>query len=223
VSLVSARRAAASPRRRDEARALFRNAILEAAESVFAEHGFHRARIQDVAQRARIAVGTVYNHFEQKEDVLRALLEERTEGFITQLEAKPGDPADFEGRLRARVDRILSYVESHRAFFTIAAEHGLVGASSSSASDVTGKAARHLARARALFVELVQEGIDAGILEPLEPVVLARFMGGLIRAFTITALQQDPKAPLAKDVEVVVRFFLHGASRKAPRASKRAR
>jgi AcrR family transcriptional regulator len=223
VSLASARRAAPAPRRRDEARALFRNAILEAAEAVFAEHGFHRARIQDVAQRARIAVGTVYNHFEQKDDVLRALLEERTEGFISQLEPKPGDPADFEGRLRARVDRILAYVETHRAFFTIAAEHGLVGSSSNSASGVTGKAARHLARARALFVELVQEGIDAGILEPLDPTVLARFMGGLVRAFTIGALQQDPKASLAKDADVIVRFFLHGASRSPARASKRAR
>ena len=223
MSLASARRAAPAPRRRDEARALFRNAILEAAESVFAERGFHRARIQDIAQRARIAVGTLYNHFEQKDDVLRALLEERTEGFITQLEPRASDPAGFEGRLRARIDRILSYVETHRAFFTIAAEHGLVGSSSNSASGVTGKAARHLAKARTLFVELVQEGVDAGVLEPLEPVILARFMGGLVRAFTIGALQQDPKAGLAKDADVVVRFFLHGASRSTPRASKRAR
>jgi AcrR family transcriptional regulator len=223
VSLASSRRAPAAPRRRDEARALFRNAILEAAEAVFAEHGFHRARIHDVAQRARIAVGTVYNHFEQKEDVLRALLEERTEGFIEQLEAKPGDPAEFEPRLRARVDRILSYVESHRAFFTIAAEHGLVGASSASATGVGGKAARQLGRARALLVAIANEGIDAGVIEPTDPALVARFLGGLVRAFTIGTLQQDPEAPLAKDAEVLVRFFLHGASRAAPRASKRAR
>ena len=73
------------PRRRDEARALFRNAILDAAEAVFAERGFHGARIQDVAARARIAVGTVYNHFAQKDDVLAALLEERTEGLLAQM------------------------------------------------------------------------------------------------------------------------------------------
>ena len=40
------------PRRRDEARALFRNAILDAAESVFAQRGFHGARIQDIAEQA---------------------------------------------------------------------------------------------------------------------------------------------------------------------------
>src|SRR5580658_1642295 len=91
------------PRRRDEARALFRNAILDAAEAVFAERGFHGARIQDIAERARIAVGTVYNHFEQKDDVLSALLEERTEGLLAQVRAREGDPADFRARLHARM------------------------------------------------------------------------------------------------------------------------
>src|SRR5579872_3681161 len=93
------------PRRRDEARALFRNAILDAAEAVFAERGFHGARIQDIAQRARIAVGTVYNHFEQKDDVLAALLELRSEELMAQLLPARGDPKPFTSRLRARVAR----------------------------------------------------------------------------------------------------------------------
>src|SRR5215469_7256927 len=91
------------PSRRDEARALFRNAILDAAEAVFAERGFHGARIQDIAARARTAVGTVYNHFEHKDDVLHALLEERTEELLEQLRPRPGDPTPFPPRLEARV------------------------------------------------------------------------------------------------------------------------
>jgi AcrR family transcriptional regulator len=224
VSIASARRAAAPPSRRDEARALFRNAILEAAEAVFAERGFHRARIQDVAARARIAVGTVYNHFEQKEDVLRALLEERTEGFISQLDAHADDPRAFEARLRARIDRVLHYVETHRAFFTVAADHGLIGGGSASATGILGgKAVKNIARVRAIFMGVIDEGIAAGALEPSDPASLARFLGGLVRAFTIGALQQDDKAPLAKDVDLVVRLFLHGASRTPARASKKSR
>src|SRR5271168_2503520 len=113
------------PRRRDEARALFRNAILDAAEAVFAERGFHGARIQDIAERARIAVGTVYNHFDQKDDVLSALLEERTEGLLAQVLAGGNDPKEFRARLQATVARMLAYVQKHRAFFAIANEHGL--------------------------------------------------------------------------------------------------
>src|SRR3984885_7387698 len=113
------------PRRRDEARALFRNAILDAAEAVFAERGFHGARIQDIAERARIAVGTVYNHFEDKDDVLGALLDQRSEEMGSQLQPAREDRGPFPAQLRARVARMLFYVRAHRAFFAIASEQGL--------------------------------------------------------------------------------------------------
>src|SRR5579863_9458398 len=99
-------------RRRDEARALFRNAILDAAEAVFAERGFHGARIQDIAERARIAVGTVYNHFSDKDDVLSALLDERTEGLLAQVRAggagAPAASRGFRASLEARVAGMLA-------------------------------------------------------------------------------------------------------------------
>jgi TetR/AcrR family transcriptional regulator len=219
---TSSARSAAAPRRRDEARALFRNAILEAAEAVFAERGFHRARIQDVAARARIAVGTVYNHFDEKEDVLRALLEERMEGLVTELERRPDDPKDFEPGLVVRIERMLRYVETHRAFFTVAAEHGAIGASSASAAVPGGKAARAIGRARATFRAIVEEGIAAGELEPLDATRLARVLGALFRAFSLGALE-DGRTDLATDAPLLVRLFLHGATRSTPRTSKRSR
>jgi AcrR family transcriptional regulator len=222
VSSSSARQSALPPRRRDEARALFRNAILEAAESVFAERGFHRARIQDVAARARIAVGTVYNHFDEKEDLLRALLEERMDGAVTELERRPGDPPDFERGLTVRIARMLHYVETHRAFFTVAAEHGALGTSSSSATVPGGKAGRSIARARATFVKIVEEGIAAGELEPLEPIRLARVLGALFRAFSLGALEEG-QTGLAAEAPVLVRLFLHGATKSTSSTSKRRR
>ena len=208
-------------------RASSRNAILEAgAGGVAAEHGFHRARIQDVAQRARIAVGTVYNHFEQKDDVLRALLEERTEGLVAQLESAPSDPARLRGRAsRARIERMLHrYVETHRAFFTVAAEHGAIGASSASATVPGRRRPRSVAPAPARrSSSIVEEGIAAGALDPLDPAHLAaRACGALFRAFSLGALE-DGRTHFAGDAPTLVRLFLHGASRSAPRSSKRSR
>jgi AcrR family transcriptional regulator len=216
------RRASSAPRRRDEARALFRNAILEAAEAVFAERGFHRARIQDVAERARIGVGTVYNHFDEKEDLLRALLQERTEGFVVQLERQPSDPPDFEGGLTARIERILRYAETHRAFFAVAAEYGAVGSGSASAGDVGGKAGKKVALVRATLAAIIDEGVREGCLDDIDPARLARALGGLIRAFTLGAIE-DGRTDLSADAPLLVRLFLHGASKGAPRASKRSR
>ena len=55
------------PSRRDEKRALIRETIMTAALEVFSEDTFSGARVQNVAARANVALGTIYNHFENKE------------------------------------------------------------------------------------------------------------------------------------------------------------
>jgi AcrR family transcriptional regulator len=212
------RASARLPRRRDEARALFRNAILDAAESVFAQRGFHGARIQDIAAQARIAVGTVYNHFAQKDDVLSALLEERTDEMLARLRAADQAPT-FEAHLRARVASMLAYVEDHRAFFAIATEHGLFAGTAAPGAPAATKRLRRVERFRAAFRALVEEGIASGDLEPIGADVLARFLGGTIRAFVLSSLSEegtDVKAHAA----TIVELFLRGAAR---RRAKRAR
>lgn len=210
----------ATPSRREEARALFRNAILDAAEGVFAERGFHAARIQDIAERARTAVGTVYNHFETKEDILRELLEERTEGMMAALSPQPTDGDGFEKRLTARLSRILAYIVSHRGFFAIAFEHGLVGGSTGAAAQaLSGKRLRHMERFKTMLRGLIQEGIDEGALEEIDPNRLARFLGGTMRAFIIGSLQQE-ESPIEDDAPLMVSLFLRGAGRRSPKKSK---
>ncbi|MGD0527922.1 MAG: TetR/AcrR family transcriptional regulator [Polyangiaceae bacterium] len=203
-------------RRRDEARALFRNAILDAAEAVFAERGFHGARIQDIAERARTAVGTVYNHFEDKDDVLGALLEQRSEEMASELHPRD-DRGSFEERLRARVVRVLAYVQAHRAFFAIASEQGLFAGTAAPGARATHKRLRHVERLRAIFGALVEEGIASGDLEPLQGDALVRFFGGTIRAFVLSGIA-DRATNVEEDAAMVVELFLHGAARR-----KRAR
>jgi AcrR family transcriptional regulator len=207
------------PRRRDEARALFRNAILDAAEAVFAERGFHGARIQDIAARARTAVGTVYNHFARKDDVLAALLEERTEELLAQLQSRADDPKTFRGLLEARVGRMLSYVERHRAFFAIASEHGLFAGVTAPGARVGPQRLRRVEDFRAVFLALVEEGIRTGDLEPLDAEALARFLGGTMRAFILSSLAEGD-TDAREHAAMTVDLFLHGASR---RHSRRAR
>ena len=185
------------PPPRKEARALFRNAILDAAEIVFAERGFHAARIQDIAARARIAVGTVYNHFETKDDVLAALFEQHANAFADALEASEDDPRGFEPSLRARVGRLLAYIDQHRGFFVLLTEVG--------GFVRTPKAVERLRRA---FRALVDAGISAGALQSKSPDRVARFLGMTIKAFVMSQADDEP---LASETDAVIDLFLHGA------------
>jgi TetR/AcrR family transcriptional regulator, fatty acid metabolism regulator protein len=50
-------------------------AILDAAVKVFAQHGYHRAKISSIADTAGIAVGSVYLYYKNKESILLTLFD----------------------------------------------------------------------------------------------------------------------------------------------------
>jgi TetR/AcrR family fatty acid metabolism transcriptional regulator len=51
-----------------------RNQILDAAATVFAEKGFHRATTKEIARTAGVSEGTIYNYFDSKADLLIGIM-----------------------------------------------------------------------------------------------------------------------------------------------------
>jgi AcrR family transcriptional regulator len=205
-------RSDAGARPRDEARTLFRNAILDAAEAVFAERGFHAARIQDIAKRARIAVGTVYNHFTQKDDVLLALFEERMRDLHAEVAGRPEDAPEFEAKLHTRLRRMLGFLDRHRSFFAVASEHGLTGSTPpGSAATLRGCRANPFEQINDDFRALVREGIHVGALRAGDEACLTRFLGGTIRALVVGAVE-DRAQRIEDEAAVIASLFLRGAT-----------
>jgi TetR/AcrR family fatty acid metabolism transcriptional regulator len=86
--------------------------ILDAALLVFAEKGYHDARISDIARRAETAYGLVYHYFKNKEEILDTIFEERWTGFIAAIRAIREDDRSAEEKLVAIAELIL---RDHRA------------------------------------------------------------------------------------------------------------
>ena len=59
---------------------------MEAAVAVFAEKGYPRGRVSDIAKEAGISYGQVYNYFKNKEHILFLLFRERWQRFIDYIE-----------------------------------------------------------------------------------------------------------------------------------------
>jgi AcrR family transcriptional regulator len=76
-------------RARDEKR----EAVLRAAVQLFLEQGYHRATLNDVAERLNITKPALYNYFRSKEEILFeccALGQERVEEVIAEIDAGDG-------------------------------------------------------------------------------------------------------------------------------------
>jgi TetR/AcrR family fatty acid metabolism transcriptional regulator len=65
-----------------------RQRILDAAVAVFAQKGFHVARISDIAARAGVADGTVYLYFKNKEEILMTAINTAFDAFVSNARAE---------------------------------------------------------------------------------------------------------------------------------------
>ena len=74
---------------------LRRASILQGAEKVFCEKGYHKATTKLVAKAAGVGEGTIYNYFGNKHDLVLALLEEMLMEPIKKIiiENPPQDPS----------------------------------------------------------------------------------------------------------------------------------
>jgi AcrR family transcriptional regulator len=200
---------------RAEAKELFRDAILRAAEEELAEHGFHAARISDIAKRAGVGVGTVYNHFAQKEDIVRALLLERLPDVIAELAPRAEDPSDWIGSFRARMGRMNGYIEKHRHFYLIGCQLGLFGRSSNAGTDdgPGTHADPRVAKLVATVEGMIREGIEAGLIAG-DPVRLTRFLMGGTKNLLLGAMS-DGATDLKPEGDFALDLFLKAASRPA--------
>jgi AcrR family transcriptional regulator len=80
-----------APRRgaRDERRVERRDAILSAALEEFSAAGFAATRLDDVANRAGVAKGTIYLYFRDKETLFQELVRSMLIPLVSKIEAAP--------------------------------------------------------------------------------------------------------------------------------------
>ncbi len=90
-------------------RSLEKRARLKAAGlALFGEKGYEGASIDEMARRAKLPVGTFYQHFRSKRQLLLVLMDELLEK-LSQLDFRPGNLPD----VRAVVQELLSRAFSH--------------------------------------------------------------------------------------------------------------
>jgi len=104
-----------------------RQRIKAAALVLFRERGFERTSIGDIARKARVPVGGVYQHYRSKRQLLLALMDELIE-TMANLDLRPKPSADLRSGLRDFLARAFSgdlrYLGAYRAWLEAALSDG---------------------------------------------------------------------------------------------------
>lgn len=74
--------------------------ILNSAGAVFADHGFYKATISQIAAEAGVADGTLYLYFKNKDDILYQFISFKTESVFEKMNTAVAGGSNAEDKLR---------------------------------------------------------------------------------------------------------------------------
>jgi AcrR family transcriptional regulator len=196
---------AARGRLREQFRAATRDAILAAAEQALAQHGARGAKMEIIAVTAGIAVGTLYNYFADRQELIDALFEVRRGELVAALDValERALAQPFEQRLEAFLGAGLDHFRAHRQFIALVMQDELTSGQGS-----RWNMQREL-RARA--ERLIAHGIDSGLLRPDDRATYPHVLIGLLKGLIETALESEVSDARAHPIEAAVRCFMRGA------------
>jgi AcrR family transcriptional regulator len=147
-----------------------RRRLLEAAEQVFAELGYHDASIVKITETAGVGQGTFYLYFTGKKEIFDELvldLNHRVRHAMTE--------AATEGTTRAEKERL-----GFAAFFRFTAEHPALYRIIRQAEFVSPESLqRHYERLTSGYVSGLRQAMEAGEIEDGDPELLAWALMGI--------------------------------------------
>ncbi len=156
--------------RKQQERQARRRRIQQAARTVFAERGYAKTSIEQVARQASLSVGAIYLYFRSKEDLYISLIEETLESFDAELGAmRTRSDLHPISRLQAAWSHLtgwaVSDVEGTRILRLIAQP----GVRKQLSDEVAVAAAAGLEKIRHHFAVLISDGVQAGLYRAVDP------------------------------------------------------
>ncbi|HUQ81816.1 MAG TPA: TetR/AcrR family transcriptional regulator [Gemmatimonadaceae bacterium] len=111
---------------REKQKEAIRERIVEAALTLFQSKGFDQTTTRQIAQKAKLAEGTIFNYFETKEDIALHFLQLEVDHAIAAVRTNPKlRRAPLEEKLFVLVEAQLEFLAPHEKFIGAAFVHAL--------------------------------------------------------------------------------------------------
>lgn len=180
--------------------------ILEAAEEVFGRRGFHDASIVEITQRADVAQGTFYVHFESKHQIFEELIRTRGRELRSSLRAAA------QGLTRRHDIEAAGF----RAYFRWIAEHAGIYRVARTAEFVEETLIDEWYRTFAEpYASALRRAMDAGEIAPGDPDLTAWAVVGMADFVALRFIVWQGGSELPSDrveafIAVALRTLGHG-------------
>lgn len=187
--------------------------ILEAAEAMLLERGYHETSLDEIATRVGISKGTIYLHFPSKEDLVLALADRRMRDFLRALDATLAGPGTPRDKLRAIIAQV---------YGSMTGQQFHVLASMMQSPELLGRMAERRKQLAELWLEpqrrlsaVFDEGKAAGDFDPAMPTsVMLSLFGGLLSPHSYRRLVIREGMTPEEVTRHLATFFFKGIARE---------
>lgn len=183
--------------------------ILAAAREVMERRGVEATTMDEIAQAAGIAKGTIYNYFQGKEDLLYALMSQVGENILRDLKTVLATPLSPREKLPRVFTLLLDYLEREQVLFPIYMRdfyRWLQRGGQGRFRYIQELEEQILA----LISQCFAEGIERGQFIPADPRLLTFLLRGLVRAVGFYHLTESRQDAIKEAMPVLTEFILSG-------------
>jgi len=188
-----------------------KQSILQAAIEVFSKGSFKNSSISEIAKRANVAEGTIYQYYKNKEDLFFSIPVQKTIEFTEELDLH------LQG-ITGAFNKIRKFIWYYLHFFKMNPAYGriLMLEMRVSASFVKTKTYNFLKKSTSRILEVVKEGQKEGVVrKDVNVYILRQLILGILEHVVTRWLLKGGKYDLMEHYEDVTKLITNGIS--APR------
>ena len=179
--------------------------ILSTAKRLLIAHGYHGLSMRQIAEAVGVSKAALYYHFNDKEEMLLAILDAYLDEIEALIDAVAGAGGDCRQQVHGLVEGILAQPTEQRAVIRL---------SSQEMSQLSAGARASFDRAyHAKFIDkirgILQAGMDSGELRAMDPGVATWALLGMLYPYLYPAHSGDVPPP-ANVCEHLMNIFMDG-------------
>lgn len=183
-----------------------RESILNTALHLFAEKGFHKVSMSEIARDSEFSVGSLYNFFPNKEALYKAMILEKTGELCRHLDRVLHSDCDEVSKIcqwvARKVDLYRENIGIFRLFFS-----ETMGINAIARTRISSLLKEKQKKLRVDLSSLFATAMQKKLLPPMgDPMVLATALDGICNALLNAEEEKDFKDPITADTILNIFF-----------------
>jgi AcrR family transcriptional regulator len=195
------------------------HSIQEAALRVIARKGMAAATMQEIADEAGVAKGTIYLYFRDRDELVEKTFENAIGQLHKRIDAELLGDRSFDEKLRAMIAAKLEFFRENREFFRLYSSlRQPEGSPQQQRRQKRTCQPQYEARLRHL-ANLMQEAMTRGEIRQMDPYRLALLIAEGSTAIVLERLNEESSPSETEDAELIASVILDGISLRSTQRS----